>query len=427
MFSATTSFAGDMPQVNAPAEPPAEKRLLLEPLISEAFTANPELRAIEQSVRAARFRVPQASALPDPMVMFGYQNEGWERYTYGEMEDAMWMYSASQMFPFPGKRRLKGEMAEKDAEGLTAEYDDMKLRVEARVKEFYYELFLAYKELDIIGSRKTLFQQIEDAALARYTSGMGPQQEVIMAQTEKYMLKEKEEMLNQQIRSTEAMLNSTLGRDIGAPLGRPEDVSPGKDMRGMEGFLAGYSASSPRIKSRERMMEAAEARVKMAKKEYYPDFTLKGSVFTRKGEFDDMWSLTTELNIPLYYRKKQRQAVNEAEASFLQAKNELEAEKLMIASGIRDNYAMIRASENLLGLYREGIIPKIAQDFESALAGYHTGKVEAITVINRLKALLDTESLYWKQVVEQRKALARLKGLTGIPETETGQSPAKGK
>jgi len=376
-------------------------------------------------VRAAGFRVPQAGALPDPMVMFGYQNEGWERYTYGEMEDAMWMYSASQMFPFPGKRRLKGEMAEKDAESLKAEYEDMKLQVEARVKGLYYDLFLAYKELDILTERGSLFDRIEDAALARYTSGMGPQQEVIMAQTEKYMLLEKEEMLRQQIRSTEAMLASVLGRDVREPLGRPEEVSPAVDFRSMEGFLSGFPASSPRIKSRERMIEGAEAGVKMAKKEYYPDFTLKGSVFTRGGEFEDMWSLTTELNIPLYYKRKQRQAVNERDATLLQAKNELEAERLMIASGIKDNYAMIESSRRLLKLYREGIIPKIGQDFESSLAGYNAGRVEAITAINRLKALLDTESLYWRQVVEQRKALARIKSITGIPETE--QSPAKGK
>ena len=51
---------------------------------------------------------------------------------------------------------------------------------------------------------------------------MGLQQEVLMAQTEKYMLLEKEEMLKQKIQSTEAMLNTTIGRDVDSPLERPE-------------------------------------------------------------------------------------------------------------------------------------------------------------------------------------------------------------
>ena len=66
--------------------------------------------------------------------------------------------------------------------------------------------------------KKAFFSRIEDAALARYSSGMGSQQEVLMAQTEKYMLLEKEEMLKQKIQSSEAMLNATLGRDIYSPL-----------------------------------------------------------------------------------------------------------------------------------------------------------------------------------------------------------------
>ena len=66
-------------------------------------------------------------------------------------------------------------------------------------------------------------------------------------------------------------------------------------------------------------------------------------------------------------------------------------------------------------LYRKGLIPKTYQDFDAALAGYVTGKVEAITVISRLKSLLDYELLYWEQFVTREKAIARLESLTGSP------------
>ena len=41
--------------------------------------------------------------------------------------------------------------------------------------------------------------------------------------------------------------------------------------------------NSPQIKSKEKMIAGAEAKVRMAEKEYYPDFTLAGSVFKRRG------------------------------------------------------------------------------------------------------------------------------------------------
>ena len=65
-------------------------------------------------------------------------------------------------------------------------------------------------------------------------------------------------------------------------------------------------------------------------------------------------------------------------------------------------------------------VDKIYQDFESAIAGYGAGKVEAITVITRLKALIDYELLYWKQFTEREKAIARLEALTTVKSQELG-------
>lgn len=397
------------------------EELKLQDLIDEALKNGPELLASQYRVAASQYRIPQAKSLPDPMFMFGYQNEGWRRYTFGEMPDAQWMFSASQMFPFPGKLSAKGEMAAKESESLGASFDSSKLKVIAKVKELYYDLFFAYKDIDIIRDRTALFSRIEDAALARYSSGMAPQQEVIMAQTEKYMLLEKEEMQRQRIQSFEAMLNTTVGRDVSSPLGRPIEPSHVPYGRRLEELVIIAYENSPEIKSKKKMIGAAEAKVKMAELEYYPDFTVNAGYFNRGGgQFEDMWSLTTAINIPIFYKTKQRQAVNEAKASLSETRNELEATKLMLSSNIRDNYSMLKTAENLMELYKNGLIPKTYQDFELAIAGYVTGKVEAITVINRLKALLDFETLYWKQFVEREKAIAKIESITGILGSRLG-------
>ena len=163
------------------------------------------------------------------------------------------------------------------------------------------------------------------------------------------------------------------------------------------------------------------AKVKMAELEYYPDFTVSAGYFNRgRGQFEDMWNLTTAINIPIFYRTKQRQAVNEAKASLSETRNELEATKLMLSSSIRDSYSMLKTAEILMELYKNGLIPKTYQDFELAIAGYVTGKIEAITVINRLKALLDFEILYWKQFIEREKAKARIEAVTGVLDSGLG-------
>jgi outer membrane protein TolC len=392
--------------------------LQLRDLIAEALKNSPEVLASEARVSASKYRIPQATSLPDPMFMFGYQNEGWERYTFGETPDAQWMFSVSQMIPFPGKLSLKEEMARQDAEGASIIHESVKLKAIARIRELYYDLFLAYKNIDLIKDRTALFSRIEDAALARYSSGMGMQQEVLMAQTEKYMLLEKEEMQKQKIQSLEAMLNTTVGRDVNARLERPAEQTLSLQAKSLDELLNRAYEHSPEIRARQRMVAVAEAKVKMAEKEYYPDFTLAANYFTRGGsQFDDMWSLTTTINIPLFYRTKQRQAVLEAKAALAESNRMLEATRLMIASAIRDAYSMWKTAEKLMDLYKNGLMPKTYQDFEAAMAGYTNGKTEAITVINRLKALLDFETLYWSQVAEREKASARFEAMTGIVET----------
>lgn len=393
------------------------EELQLQDLIEKALQSNHEILVAESRWKTATFRIPQAKSLPDPMVMFGYQNEGFRRFTYGKSNDAMFMFSASQMFPFPGKLGLKGEMVSREADSLQASYDASRLKTVAKVKELYYDLFMAYRNIDLIKDRTALFSRIEDAAVARYSSGMGLQQEVLMAQTEKYMLLEKEEMQQQKIQSFEAMINAAIGRDASAPLGRPAEPSLTAYVQSMDELVGAAYANSPEIRSKERMIASAEAKVSMAEKEYYPDFTINATVFPKGGGMEDMWSLTTTINIPLFYKTKQRQAVLEAKSLLSEAAHELEATKIMFSANIRENYSMLKTAEKLMELYRDGLIPRTYQDFESALAGYISGKVEALTVISRLKALLDFETFYWVQFVEREKAAARLEALAGIMES----------
>jgi outer membrane protein, heavy metal efflux system len=390
--------------------------LNLQDLISEALKNNPEILAAQAGVQVSEYKIPQAQALPDPMFMFGYQNEGFNGITFGESKDAFGMFSATQMFPFWGKRALKGEMASREAESLKAASTNILLKTIARVKELYFDLLLAYKTKEEIQDKTELFARIEDAALARYSSGMGPQQEVLMAQTEKYMLLEKDEMVNQKIQATEGMLNTTLGREVQTPMGRPQVPDYAPYPFRLDELLQMAKDNSPELKSKEKMIEGAGAKVRMAEKEYYPDFNLGANLAQRGGSFEDMWSLTAQVNIPLFYKKKQKQGVLEAKAALSQSKQELLATQNILASNLRDSYTMIKSAERLMELYKKGLIPKTVQDFQLALSGYTVGKVEAITVISRLKALLDFELLYWGQFTEREKAVARIEAIAGITD-----------
>lgn len=396
--------------------------LQLQGLINEALQASPEIQAARAKAAASGFRVPQAMSLPDPMLMVGYQNDGTSRFTFNEAADSQVMFSASQLFFFPGKRALKGEAAAKEAESLSATAAGVRLRTVATIKELYYDLFFAHQSLELLREKGALLAQIEDAALARYAAGQGMQQEVLMAQTEKYMLLEREEMLRQNIRTLEALLNSTVGREQAAPLDRPAPPIFAPYSKALPELLAAAYDNSPEIKARERMVAALGARVRVAEKEFYPDVAVTGNYGLKGSDFEDMWSLSTTINIPLYSATKQQPAAQEAEAALREAKNELQGVRLRLSAAIRENHALLQTTERLMQLYRQGLTPKIHQDFQSALASYATGKIDAFSVISRIKTITDIETSYWGQLVAREKAFARLDALTGADSrTEEGK------
>jgi len=384
----------------------------LRDLVEEALKGNREIRAAEHRVEGYQNKIPQAGSFPDPMVGVGYQNDTLSSYTYGQSPDAKWMFEASQMFPFAGKRGFRQEMARADAESQQALLETLRRRVVARVTELYCDLFLVNRSLEILAERKSLYEVVEEAALARYSSGMGTQQEVLMAQAEKYMVLEREEMLRQKRETIEGMLNLTMGRDARAPLGRLAAMAETPLEASLDELIQTAHQRSPEIRAREKMAAGAEAKVSMARREFFPDVTLTAGVDKRGGDYTDMYKLLASVNLPLFYKSKQEPAVQEALASQQETRQDLEGARLMVASGIRENLAMASSAKRTMDLYRNALIPRGNQDFEAALSIYSTGRGDALTVITRLKSLLDYELQYWGQFVEREKAIARIEALT---------------
>lgn len=158
-------------------------------------------------------------------------------------------------------------MASLDFESENALYESTKLKTVARVKELYFKLLLAYKNIDGIKERGSLFSKVEEAALSLYSLGRGSLHDVIIAQTKKYILVEKEEMLKQKIRSLQAMLNALLGRDVNSPLERPIHLPSTKLHYDIESLLSLSYERSPEVKVKENMLKAAKTKLEMAKRE----------------------------------------------------------------------------------------------------------------------------------------------------------------
>jgi outer membrane protein, heavy metal efflux system len=181
---AVPGFAQDAGAHNAAATP-------LSKLLEEAEQNNPQIRAARQGTQAAREVPVQVTALPDPMFQVQQVNVGSPRpfAGYTNSEFAYLGLGASQDIPYPGKLRLRGEIAKRDADIASSRADSVSLGVLAEIKTAYYQLAYLSHTLAILNDDRQLLKQVEQAADARYRSGMGNQQDILQAQVQQLQVK----------------------------------------------------------------------------------------------------------------------------------------------------------------------------------------------------------------------------------------------
>ncbi len=364
---------------------------------------------------AATKRPSQVSALPDPKFNFTDFGVGHPASTLNRSEFAYLGVGVSQEFPFPGKLSLMKQIARKEADSERQVVLDTELRVISRLKQGYYELYFAHKAIEILQKNRELLDKFAKIAEAKYRVGAGLQQDVLKAQVEISLLVQRLEVLQQQKGSQEALLNSLLNRAPAAPMGKPAELEKSELNSDLEQLNRLARENAPRLKGRQEMVDSNAFALNLARKEYLPDFGVSFQYEKTGSLFPDYYMATAEVKVPLYFWRKQRLGVEEAATRLVQSRHEHQMTWQELSFGIKDRFLVAKTAERLLALYEQGIIPQAATSLESAMAGYETGKVDFLTLINNLTVLLNFEMDYYKELSDQKKALAQLEELVGTP------------
>jgi outer membrane protein TolC len=383
LAAGATGSATEAQAPPAPASAPAEDRTLAS-LVEEALAKNPDLRVAEQALRAARERPAQASALADPRLGVSYTNEGWSP-SLGEMPDANLAVMLSQDLPYPGKRRLRGRIASRQADEVEQQLARGRLSVAASVRRAYFGLLQARAIAELTREQADIWNQIEGVARARYSVGQGNQQDVLRTQVELTRIGQvlAEQESEAAIRMAE--IDRLLDRPADMPLETPATLDAASAASALAAELERLRAISPELAAARIALDRARLAVELAKKEYRPDFAVQGGYMNR-GRLDPMWQAGVSVNLPLN-RKRRASAVAEAEAwvSALQAR--LATVELQLRLRTQERLAQLEGAQKITTLYREGIVPQDRMSVEAAVASYQAGRVPFVTVLEALTTL----------------------------------------
>ncbi|MGA2192773.1 MAG: TolC family protein [Nitrospirota bacterium] len=390
----------------------AEEVIRLDDILKEAEANSPRLAAMKDKYQAAYERVPQAGALPDPMFGIGVQNLPVDTLSFRQDMMTSKMVELSQEFPFFGKRRLKAEAAWAEARAMEDEYAEEALTLRSDIRMAVYELYMDKKGLEVLDRSRELLDALGKAVQARYSVGGGSLKDVIKVQLESSMLLEKKIALEKEEHTKRAYLGSLLGRDIPVS-GEVEDITPTEITASRDALVEEALRQRPALKSAGERIKKGTLMVEMARKEYYPDFTVKADYMQRdrlKNGMDqsDMISVMLSVNLPVWRNAKLAPAVREAEFMKSMAEDEREARVKDIRYRVDSLLGEIEQGERTMKLYKEVVVPEANDEINAGLAGYETGKGELMGLLDSMRMLLDYQMGYYRALASREKAVAEL-------------------
>ena len=399
-----------LPDLGQPGSP-----LLMEKVVAFALANNPQIAAAEERWRAALNRPAVVSALPNPAFGVSYFAEEMETRN-GPLRGGI---TLSQKLPWFGKLDTKSRIAESEANVFKERHESTRLEIIAKVKQVYFELYWITRAIAITKSNIDLMKQFEKVAQAMYVAGEVSQQDVLKAQVEISNLQNELDTFVEMKTTAAARLNALLGRPIEAPLGEPERFEFRRFTTELENLYNLARELSPRLRLHQQLIKRAEQQSKLARLDYYPDFTLgvqyQNIAFgapMAPHEGQDAWAVMVSMSLPIWWGKT-KAGVNEAEMKASSERFAYTDTENMVLMNVKDTYFRLKTAERQVALYRDSIIPRAEQALRVSEKGYRAGQVDFLNLIDSQRMLLHFQFAHERALTDFQQNLAKLEEIVG--------------
>ena len=383
-------------------------------LIREALEHNPEIIASQKRLNAAKAKISQARSLDDTSVSVGsYYMSNNPININGQTELLQQRYSISQKIPFPGKLRLRSEVAIEETNIMGKDSETKVQEIIALIKSAFYELYYINCAIDITDENRDLLRKFARIAETKYSVGKATQRDALAAQVELSTLANSLIILNKETESIIARLNSLLDRSPQTHLWKPspfEKHTLNLTLKELEDIAM---KNRPELKRFDHAVKRNEANLKLSKKDsYYSDFEPMVEYMQEDGR-PDQWSSALTINVPWLWPKN-RSKVKESKEDLSAAKSEYRFINNKTLFEVKDFFVKIQSSESTMDLYKTGVIPQAEQSLKAARIGYETDQVDFLTLIDSQRILLNSKLLYIRALADFEQNLANMERAVGV-------------
>jgi outer membrane protein, heavy metal efflux system len=400
--------------------PADESFLTLERAVSIALEDNPSLAQIKARAEAMTAIPSQEGTLPDPTLNFGALNLPTANGFNLNREDmTMLDVGISQAIPFPGKLALKQQAATFEAESAFHSVEEARLQLARDVTLHWWQLVALHRSLIIIDESEQLLKQLVEITDSKYRVGNGLQQDALAALLEQTKLAKEKKLHISMHRVEIERLNTLLNRPTNSAMKLPENIDTQlPDINAIKDLPAQGEQSRPLLAERKNAVEAAQSKLELAKRDYYPDFTLGTSYAFRQNtpngqSRSDFASVQLSMTLPIYTDRKQAKAVDQRQSELIKERYALEEAQRAIQNEISTSITTYNGNREQFELLKNSILPLAKQNVTASLAAYQVGKTDFFNVIRVINAWFEYQNQYWQVLAEAHQALAQLAAAVG--------------
>jgi len=398
------------------AEQPA-----LRQYIAEALERNPAVREALSRYRAALQRVPQVSALPDPVLGFSQAIRSVETRV-GPQQNGLVL---TQAFPWFGKLDLRGKVAVEEAASFYQLYRARQREVISQLKKAFYEFGYIDTAIQISEEERSLLEHYEGLAETRYATGQGLQQGVIKIQAEITRVMDRLEILERQRATLSANINTLRDRPPEEAVPVVERLSLPRVEVNLEELYALGEKNRQELKAAEALIARSEKSIELAKKSYWPDVVVSAGLVNvgKRGDPAGMaqpppdngknaLSLSVGINLPIW-RDKYDAGVQEAAESLMAQRSSYANVLNEMEFSIRDQAIRLETLREQVDLYETALIPQAEETLRSTEAAYETGQLGVLDLLDSERVLLNARLVNARYYSDYLVALANLERAVG--------------
>jgi len=401
-----------------PTDPPASLHSLVG-YLEQVQTINPELQALASRYDAARERIAQSSALPDPVFQVTHFVESVQTRT-GPQENVL---SLSQRLPWFGKLDQRALGASAEAEAVWYAWQSRQLSVALLVANLFFDYGFNDRAIQLTAENLRLLEQLEPIVEEKVRAG-GPLNALLRLKVEIGRTADKLASLEQERLTLAARLNAMLAQPsetrLAAPQWEPPVALP--TWRAVE-LARALETNHPELKMIKRQIESADVRREMARLERYPDLAL-GVNYIQIGDPTvnpatpdagrDPWGVTLSVSLPIWGSRNQ---ATRADAEFTHRAiiNQYDDRLNHLRADLTSSLARLDDAHRRLKLYGEELLSLARQSLANSRSAYENGGTTLLEVIDSERSLLELELQHWRAAADAWKQHITVQTLINQP------------